>query len=74
VKEFANRLRFEKVIAKSLVASFFWNTVYIGMLIFKTICSQVVGLFLDRTSPKLKPWFSGTLRVHLCVLVLIIKN
>ena len=28
-KKFENRLRFEKVIAKSLVASFFWNTVYI---------------------------------------------
>ena len=26
---FENRLRFEKVIAKSLVASFFWNSVYI---------------------------------------------
>jgi len=28
-KNFENRLRFEKVIAKSLVASFFWDTVYI---------------------------------------------
>ena len=28
-KNFENRLRFEKVIAKSLVASFFWNTVYL---------------------------------------------
>ena len=27
-KNFENRLRFEKVIANSLVASFFWNTVY----------------------------------------------
>jgi len=27
VKNFENRLRFDKVIAKSLVASFFWNTV-----------------------------------------------
>jgi len=27
-KNFENRLRFEKVIAKSLVASFFWNAVY----------------------------------------------
>jgi len=28
VKNFENRLRFEKVIAKSLVASFFYNTFY----------------------------------------------
>jgi len=28
VKNFENRLRFEKVIGKSLVASFFWDTVY----------------------------------------------
>jgi len=29
VKEFKNRLRFDKVTAKSLVDSFFWNTVYL---------------------------------------------
>jgi len=29
-KNFENRLRFEKVIAKKFVASFFWNTVYIN--------------------------------------------
>jgi len=28
-KNFENQLRYENVIAKSLVASFFWNTVYL---------------------------------------------
>jgi len=28
-KNFENLLRFEKVIGKSLVASFFWDTVYV---------------------------------------------
>jgi len=36
VKNFENRLTFEKVIAKSLVASFFWNTVYIHCVQKKT--------------------------------------
>jgi len=31
-KNFENRLRFEKVIGKSLVASFFWDTVYNQLL------------------------------------------
>jgi len=38
-KNFENRLRFEKVIAKSLVASFFWNPVHM-MLVIHTCREQ----------------------------------
>jgi len=40
-KNFENRLRFEKVIPKSLVASFFWNTVYITCAMKTCLCSVV---------------------------------
>jgi len=30
---FKIKLRFDKVTAKSLVASFFWNTVYVGITV-----------------------------------------
>jgi len=46
-----NRLRFEKVIGKRLVASFFWDTVY--YIYYKIVrCAKVSdhGLFVERCS------------------------
>jgi len=42
-KNFENRLRFEKVIAKSLMASFFWDTVFLHCIIVNN-CALYLSL------------------------------
>ena len=67
VKEFLlNRLRFDKVTAQSLVASFFWNTVYVNIVTKTQIGAsrpptiedirQTLTMLMDRTAhPALPP-------------------